>query len=489
MAARNASPTAQLLRSSRLFSLPRPLPEPVQEGQLAPFQAGSSTLPYPVRQAITRPNALRKKEEWGLKRSLPSKAAGKAWKPTINIIEQDGHEEITEYKSATDHTRTLQKWQEMAIPMRQMKSRERTMSGQLRTAQDSPQSAFNRASDITDRKEYERRVQMENEGKPDGDWQTKLWKYNEIPVSDMTDGDFELFLQRRVGQHHSSDRFKEWLRQRMIDDAMILKRDEHLRSSGGKSAFNEFAVRKKVLATIDVEARLKQLRGLRLDKDSTLNKYMEEYLQLPPQRERVSALFGGRKGNRGTDVHLPLTTHPSAGLSYMSSKTYLDNHPVSGPRAEHKPVLARTLSVAGKYVLGVGGVTIQPKFENSGPTELDVVTPGGAKRWITPEFAAVDDKGRIQLVTNTASAPSTETAQSDVNIRTRAFWETRYRAYKADWDAIVPGAQKTQNSKVGLVGNGAMVKHDHWRSFWDPEIRLQRELDKEAPVVEPRQLH
>lgn len=471
MATRNASPTAQLLRSSRLFSLPKPLPEPTRETLQSLFVPGSATSPYPVRQAIARPHALRRREDWGLKRSLPTKAAGKG-QAAINIIEHDRIEEVTDYRSANGHALVLQKWQEMSVPMRHQRAREATVSGHM-LMRDSGRSAFNRASDITDRKAYEERIRKEKQGQVDGPWPTRIWKYNGRPVADMTDGDFELFLEQ-IGEQNSAKGFKHWLRRRMIQEQMVLKEDEHRKIYGPNIPFKRDAARKEVTATADVEARLKQLRAMKVDATSTLNMYIEQYLRLSPRMERQTAMFGGRRGPRSTDPAIHLSTHPSAGLSYMTGKTYLENHPIGGPRAENKPVQARMLSVSGKYVLGVGGVAAQPT--SPGPSELDVTTPGGAKRWVVPEWASVDDKGRIQLAINQATTANAETAEGDVKTRGRVFPETDYRPSKEAWSLLTPASEKIANKAKAGMEYRSMVKMDTAKSRKEPEAQLQQEL-------------
>lgn len=64
------APTAQLLRSSRLFSLPPPLPRPKQEDRRGTGVETSDTAitPYPTYQIITTPGSSRSRGDWGLKR-------------------------------------------------------------------------------------------------------------------------------------------------------------------------------------------------------------------------------------------------------------------------------------------------------------------------------------------------------------------------------------------------------------------------------------
>ena len=113
------SPTARRLRSSRLFSLPPPLPQPAMElltraGQVK--VSDTATQPYPTRQAITAPASSRNRGDWGLKRPLPDKTNNTS-SPHVRINAIDTLEHITDFDSAADHTLSLEKWQEMNIHM------------------------------------------------------------------------------------------------------------------------------------------------------------------------------------------------------------------------------------------------------------------------------------------------------------------------------------------------------------------------------------
>ena len=141
------SPTARLLRKSRLFSLPPPLPAPEvgSEHLAAGMTRGSdtATLPYPIRQAIaTKPSSLGR-GDWGVKRPLPLKSTTASSNPTLRIMAVDTIEHITDFESAADHVRTGEKWQEMRVPMLQEGRR-------IRGVSDLPQSAFERRFDATD---------------------------------------------------------------------------------------------------------------------------------------------------------------------------------------------------------------------------------------------------------------------------------------------------------------------------------------------------
>ncbi|KAI7149897.1 hypothetical protein KC352_g28834, partial [Hortaea werneckii] len=110
MSKASSSPTARLLQSSRLFSLPRPLPQPHIENitSTGVYRASdSATLPYPTHQAIATTASSRSRGDWGLKRALPKKATQDTSTPHIRVSAQDTPEHITDFGSAADHTQTL----------------------------------------------------------------------------------------------------------------------------------------------------------------------------------------------------------------------------------------------------------------------------------------------------------------------------------------------------------------------------------------------
>lgn len=115
------SPTANLLRNSRLFSLPTPLPRPaVSETYGAGVSKASdtATLPYPTHQAIATTKSSLARGDWGLKRALPSRSyLVQVSDPVLRVTQLDTIEHVTDFDSAADHVRTRQKWEEMGVPM------------------------------------------------------------------------------------------------------------------------------------------------------------------------------------------------------------------------------------------------------------------------------------------------------------------------------------------------------------------------------------
>ena len=117
MAAKRSSHSGRLLRSSRFFSLPAPIPAPKAPPQVSPLISHSDTATtlFPTRQAITTPASSLCRGDWGLKRPLPFKTTTRTTTPAIRLVEADSAEQFTDFESASDHTRTLAKLQELHL--------------------------------------------------------------------------------------------------------------------------------------------------------------------------------------------------------------------------------------------------------------------------------------------------------------------------------------------------------------------------------------
>ncbi|KAM4058992.1 mitochondrial ribosomal protein [Hirsutella rhossiliensis] len=118
MGARAVSPGAALLRSSRMFSVPKPLPEP----QSTTIYSGGNksatmTRPYPQSQSITSPLSSREKGDWGFKRPFPLKSTLTTSTPLIRVKQVDSVENVTDFMSAADYTISLEKFQELRVAL------------------------------------------------------------------------------------------------------------------------------------------------------------------------------------------------------------------------------------------------------------------------------------------------------------------------------------------------------------------------------------
>lgn len=381
--------------------MPPPLPRPLNDlmGHVQSNRASNTaTLPYPTQQAITTTPAALVRGDWGLKRALPLKATTKTSTPFYRINAVDTREHITDFESASDLTLTLQKLQELNLPITTRAPKTKA------TIQEPRISVFDSSKDYTD---------------PDGDariegqsaMQKERWKFHGPWLAGMNEGEFQDYVANEVVAR--KEEFREMLRDTLRREARRKARHEGVEV--------EEAVAEAEITDEDLEQYIKTLREDRFVLGPRLAAMIEKFLDLPPllnlNNSRSSATNEG-----------PPQTHPSAGLSYIMSDAHLENHPRYGPQRSHSPVESRILvgvsgtsSVGNHGVVGIAGVaTTAPQYssgvtnnprirstpgtdeshraeERESTTTIGVETQGGNRLWITPVHAQVDTRGRLGL--------------------------------------------------------------------------------------------
>ena len=425
------SPTARLLQSSRLFSLPRPLPQPQLEGVASTgvYRASdTATLPYPTHQAIATPASSLHRGDWGLKRPLPAKRTQNTSTPHIRVQAQDTFEHITDFASAADHTQTAAKWREMGVPMVARQAGRSTTGNESRRAE----SVFESHLDNTD---PDALAEVQQTGRRKGRHHQQVevkarqrWKYGGPWIAGMQEGEFAQYLVNKIAGRR--DEWREFLRSRELD-TQLRRAQERAREEGDALTSQDLQRLRTELRPSD--ARLTKLeKALREDHaeyklSSRLTSLLSDFLDLPAtstQQSSVNALPSVKTHDLMNALTYmmaedgPPSTHPSAGLSHLRSGAVMHNHPLWGPQKHAPPIEGRVLrprtSSAGvtayRAKVGVGGIvaedpqsgTNSPPSRN--PSEADrmaqVLDPdlkGGNKLWVHPESAYVDDKGQIRL--------------------------------------------------------------------------------------------
>jgi Mitochondrial ribosomal protein subunit len=387
------SPAANLLRASRVFSIPPPIARELPELQSTGASwSESSTTPYPTHAALaTTPSSLGR-GDWGLKRPLPLKSTARATTtPTFRIKAIDNFEQITDFESAADHVLTLKKWQEFNIPLSQEAKRKSAVgSPSMFSSAVSHRSVFEEDTDQTQAKPGNQR-----------------WKFNTPWLANMNDGDFSKYLDKvaskKKGQFRAA--LTDALKRRKAVDMKRMATEE------GKVA--DQATLEAI--TITEEEYHTHIRSLRSD-PKRLDLVLREFLDIPTELSPsstssiASAYF----------VSGPPLTHPSAGLSYLRSNATLPNHPLLGPQASlSSPVESRVITTLMRANgsnstarFGVGGVVAESQTalrpnhkgrnwaQNNLPNGVAMFNPtikGGAKMWVHPKRATIDSKGRVQL--------------------------------------------------------------------------------------------
>lgn len=255
------------------------------------------------------------------------------------------------------------------------------------------------------------------------------WRFRGPWLAGLTGGEFDRYLSKKV--RGKREEFHALLKRRMA----LEMTDENARKA--------IQAKEEVPPAVDPTSITEEqfttyLRALRDDK-KTLFTLVGRFLDLAPistNNESLDIYKANKAYERRPDspyaVQGPPITHPSAGLSYLRTQSYMDNHPIYGPQAAHVPVQARIVtprSHAQSYSakLGVGGfITNTPEGSSSfnnralpglnkqvipGLFSFDVNATGGSKIYVTPETATIDATGRVQLKVSESSAQSSIVAK------------------------------------------------------------------------------
>ena len=415
--AASVSPTAHLLRTSRLFSLPPPLRKATYNTSISSTISATSptaTMPFPSNQAIQTTAACSAEGDWGLKRPLPLKSTINTTTPIIRVTAIDTIDHITDFESAADHTMSLRKWQEMNIPitLNAPEDDEKPMS----TKADEPfRSVFESEFDKT----YKDEASMNpNVGR---------WKFKGPWLAGQTEGEFQDYIKTTIRRKRGEFRafIKLWMERELTKQKANLARQEGQDQPADVRLSND-----------DFEKRFIAFR----QQTNKLNEAIWEFLDLPgspPRRDQTATPSGSDSefahylAQRTAELGPP-ATHPAAGISYLRSAAYTPNHPFLGPQKEKRPILGRVLRARNsssvknrsRPAVGVGGFVSDRGLYSTfkpAPTEptgswnqLDPDLPGGNKVWVYPLEARVDQHGRVKFHMREAEANGT------------AIWEGKY---------------------------------------------------------------
>ncbi|KAH9887145.1 mitochondrial ribosomal protein MRP51 [Xylariomycetidae sp. FL2044] len=397
MSGRSVSPGAALLRSSRMFSMPTPIPSsPGDFSTATKHHSQTATIPFPTHLSVTTPSSSRITGDWGFKRPFPLKKTTKTTIPLLRIRQVDSPEHVTDFQSSSDHAMTLKKYQEMHLPL----SVPSDSSKDTTLQQDTPKSVFEDEGDVTSFN-YDQAVKLEN----------KRWKFKGPWLAGMTEGDFKRYLDKEVRSRRSE--FRTFLKEQLAAEMTVEQRQQAMEANA--------TVPPEVTADAITETQLiDYLKELRVDRPKlylfvgrfldlapiALEEYLGKNLTNIPVGRSVLLRKGSPYGATG-----PPITHPSAGLSYLRSPHYIYNHPFFGPQAKHAPVRARVLvprSTRSKTPwFGVGGFAVQGtessfnevklKPELSGLVRHELGKYGGAKFYVGPQYATIDSTGRAVI--------------------------------------------------------------------------------------------
>ncbi|XDG09602.1 hypothetical protein ABKA04_009217 [Annulohypoxylon sp. FPYF3050] len=395
MSGSSVSPGAALLRSSRMFSMPPPIPPPSNYSVAFKHYSPTATIAYPTHQTVTTTSSSRIQGDWGFKRPFPLKTTTKTTYPLVRVKKVDSIEQVTDFESSSDHTLTLRKFQELALPI----SVPAIISTQL------PKSVFEEDSDVTALDEAKKKELV-----------NKRWKFTGPWLAGMTDGDFNRFLAKTVRGRRIE--FRAFLKKTLAAE-MTLNQTRAAQETGEEPPAEITA------ADISEEQLHEYLRVLRVER-MTLYNLVSQFLDLAPVDVDVALRLLGkfmpgsaREFENGSPygINGPPLTHPSAGISYLRTRNFLENHPLYGPQKHHAPVKARVLKPANQGTqsyrpsLGIAGFVANTsasdtsfnstRFKGSfaqqqkGLFGFNLEKRGGAKVYVDPTSATIDSEGRI----------------------------------------------------------------------------------------------
>ncbi|KKY21506.1 hypothetical protein UCRPC4_g03610 [Phaeomoniella chlamydospora] len=459
-ASRRLSPSASLLRGSRLFALPQPLP-PAVTGASATSggYSDTATTPYPTYAAIETSSDARSRGEWGLKRPLPLKSTTNTGTPYIRIKDGiDTREHITNFEAAADHVLTLKKFQALNIPVLL-------------------QDATGRNADP-----------VGQNSTPFDEWNTwrpakhrpgpKRWRTDGPWLPGMSNARFDWWLNgglKHPGLKRSEkETFQNYLRREMIEEIV------HQNGISETSAEASWIIASKTLETFIDTARAAGddtaviVEKALLQAGFPVNPRGNPSMQQPPKttnpelRASINSLFRNylrvlraspakfasflqqhfdladtsEKGidNDGEPLEWKIgpadqrdsslmsyiyrltgmpSTHPSAGLGYLRAAAVARNHPLYGPQSQSDPIQARVLQPGVKGVvdrrreakLGAAGFVSESNSslwdgrDSESNLREFVPQPGGNKHPVRPTHAFVTPEGRTTL---SLAAPSSD---------------------------------------------------------------------------------
>jgi hypothetical protein len=314
--------------------------------------------------------------------------------PLIRVKKLDSVENVTDFASAADHSLSLEKFQELRVAMSVPRAKGQ---GETRPSSMWPKSVFEEDLDFT-----------ESLGRQSDD---KRWKFRGPWLARMSEGDFVRYLDKTV--HPKRAQFRALLKRKLAED---------ITTSRNKLAMEKGTPAPPKMEPRDItEAHFSEyLRTLRNDRAS-LYSLVSKFLDLPPLSAPVGVV-GFFAPERSSDTLYgksgPPPSHPSAGISYLRTNSFMENHPVYGPQGRRTPALSRVVYPRAGHKpakLGVGGfVADVPVGDNefnirygrgrtqsskmlNGIAHLDTTTYGGAKAYIEPQTATVDPSGKIVL--------------------------------------------------------------------------------------------
>lgn len=295
-------------------------------------------------------------------------------------------EQVTDFESASGHTLTLEKMQEMNIAI----SLPHATSGLNETTQDTHlQSVFEDDFDFTalDAKTIALAGQ-------------RRWKYKGPWLASLTHGEFQNFLKKQVQGRR--EEFRQVVREHLAQKQTLEARRQEI-AAGTSEEAQKPAVRPEEVT----DEQITEFSRVARKHPDELYALISKFLDLAPIDHEGMDHLGPMAPDQSKKLdpldpyarYGPPITHPSAGLSYLRTASFLENHPVYGPQRLQAPIQARVLGISDRVQAraAVGGFVAYNSVNLGKLVGVEYLSPGGTKMWANVASAQVDSTGRAIL--------------------------------------------------------------------------------------------
>ncbi|KAM0323449.1 hypothetical protein ACHAQA_008728 [Verticillium albo-atrum] len=317
--------------------------------------------------------------------------------PAIRVKHLDSIEKITDYASSSEHAITLQKFQELNLPLTVP-----TLPNRYRAVSLGTTSVFEDEHDVT---------------AVGGTGSDKRWKFEGPWLAGLTEGQFDKYVQKSVRNRRQE--FRAFLRTRLASDLTASQQQAALDKATDAPA----PVHGKDITEDQLTEYVRKLRSDRV----TLFAIISEFLDLAPLNPPsaiANMSAGTRIESKSPNPYAergPPITHPSGGLSYIRTNAHAENHPLYGPQANPSPVISRIIAprqMSNSAKLGVAGfITETPQGDSafnyrsyrggkarvSGIATFDPEVEGGSKCYVEPVSANINALGKLIIKVDEAS--------------------------------------------------------------------------------------
>jgi hypothetical protein len=333
----------------------------------------------------------------------------------------DAIEAVTDSGSAASHSQLVEKFHEMNIHVT-VRATPSSSTGPTGDEMDGLISVFEEDFDVTD-------LPVEKSPRLN----SVRWKFTGPWLAKLSEKEFRDYVTKEVRSRKLD--FRKFLCQRL---AITLSREA---TSKAIDQGTEPPPPRDASSITDAEL-VPYIRYLRGARRLHLYNLISQFLDLAPAQPHLSSgsVYRSAKTRKSAfdddgnvpapisspyGVEGPPITHPSAGISYLRTSSFVENHPLYGPQDGHSPVLSRIIAPSRRSEgpkLGIGGFVVsypetfhtgrrfkqywrdlEAENENYGLSIFDPTLRGGASAYLVPQTAKVHHDGKVEVKVETPS--------------------------------------------------------------------------------------